>query len=154
IRLEAPAREEVWFDAGGVRQAVDNLLSNALKFSPKGREIHVRLWREQERSRLSVADEGPGIPEGERESVFSPFRRLSGDKPGAGLGLAIVREVAQRHGGRVWVEPGLARGATLVLELPGGAPTGRVEPRAMPPPGDRSPDSVARAALPAPPRAG
>ncbi len=154
IRLEASAREEAWFDAAGIRQAVDNLLSNALKFSPKGREIHVRLWREQERLRLSVADEGPGIPEGERESVFAPFRRLAGDKPGAGLGLAIVREVAQRHGGRVWVEPGTRQGAMLVLELPGGAPTARAEPRATPPPGDRSPDSVAPTELPARPRVG
>lgn len=120
IRLEAPAREEAWFDPGGVRQAVDNLLANALKFSPRGGEIRVRLWREQGRVLISVADEGPGIPPAEREAVFAPFRRLFGDAPGAGLGLSIVREVARRHGGRVWVEPERARGAELVLELPRG----------------------------------
>ncbi|ATB35816.1 two-component sensor histidine kinase [Cystobacter fuscus] len=118
IRLEAPAREELWFDPGGVRRAVDNLLTNALKFSPSGGEIHVRLWREGEWVRINVADEGPGIPFSERDSVFAPFRRLSGAKPGAGIGLAIVREVARRHGGHAWVEPSRARGAELVLELP------------------------------------
>ncbi|EPX55358.1 sensor histidine kinase [Cystobacter fuscus DSM 2262] len=118
IRLETPAREECWFDPGGVRRAVDNLLANALKFSPSGGEIHVRLWREREWVRISVADEGPGIPFAERESVFAPFRRLSGAKPGAGIGLAIVREVARRHGGHAWVEPRPERGTELVLELP------------------------------------
>ncbi|PTL85657.1 HAMP domain-containing sensor histidine kinase [Vitiosangium sp. GDMCC 1.1324] len=118
IHLEAPASEEAWIDPCGVRQAVDNLLANALKFSPKGGEIRVRLWRERERLRISVADEGPGIPPSEREAVFAPFRRLPGSEPGAGLGLAIVREVARRHGGRVWVEPATVRGAELVLELP------------------------------------
>ncbi len=125
IRLESPAHEEAWFDAGGVRQAVDNLLANALKFSPRGGEVHVRLWRAQERLRIRVADEGPGIPPSERESVFAPFRRLSGSGSvsGAGLGLAIVREVALRHQGRVWVESKTGRGAALVLELPAGAPS-------------------------------
>ncbi len=118
IRLEAPAREELWFDPGGVRRAVDNLLANALKFSPSGGEIHVRVWREREWVRISVADEGPGIPYAERESVFAPFRRLSGAQPGAGIGLAIVREVARRHGGHAWVEPRRSRGTELVLELP------------------------------------
>ncbi|WNG14285.1 ATP-binding protein [Cystobacter fuscus] len=118
IRLEAPAREELWFDPGGVRRAVDNLLANALKFSPSGGEIHVRLWREREWARISVVDQGPGIPFSERESVFAPFRRLSEGLPGAGIGLAIVREVARRHGGHAWVEPRQDRGAELVLELP------------------------------------
>ncbi|HYO58129.1 HAMP domain-containing sensor histidine kinase [Archangium sp.] len=120
IRLEAPPREEAWFDPGGVRQAVDNLLSNALKFSPRGGEIRVRLWREQDWLRVSVADEGPGIPPAEREAVFAPFRRLCSGEPGAGLGLCIVREVARRHGGRAWVVPETARGAEVVLELPRG----------------------------------
>ncbi|HEX5746618.1 MAG TPA: HAMP domain-containing sensor histidine kinase [Archangium sp.] len=120
IRLESPGREEAWFDPGGVRQAMDNLLTNAIKFSPKGGEIRVRLWRAPGGLRISVADEGPGIPPGEREAVFAPFRRLRGEVPGAGLGLSIVQEVARRHGGRVWVEPEMARGAELVLELPRG----------------------------------
>ncbi|NVJ24458.1 HAMP domain-containing histidine kinase [Myxococcus sp. AM011] len=118
IFLESPTREDVWFDPGGVRRAVDNLLSNALKFSPSGGEIHVRLWREHAHARISVVDQGPGIPPAQREEVFAPFRKLSSATPGAGLGLAIVREVARRHGGRVWVNSARSRGAEVVLELP------------------------------------
>ncbi|ADO72397.1 HAMP domain-containing sensor histidine kinase [Stigmatella aurantiaca] len=118
IRLESPRREDIWFDPSGVRRAVDNLLSNALKFSPKGGEIHVRLWRERGCACISVADEGPGIPPDQKEAVFAPFRKLSSTTPGAGLGLAIVREVARRHGGRVWVETARIQGTEVVLELP------------------------------------
>ena len=130
IHLDAPSRQEAWFDPGGVRQAVDNLLGNALKFSPRGGEIQVRLWHEQERLRLSVTDQGPGIRPEERETVFAPFHKLSGpQRPGAGLGLAIVREVAHRNGGHVWVEPRPPPGAQLILELPAGAPSSPPVPR-------------------------
>lgn len=120
IQLEAPDTVEARFDAGGLRQAVDNLLSNALKFSPAGGEIRVRLSRERERLSIRVTDDGPGIPLSEHEAVFAPFHRLASGAPGAGLGLAIVREVATRHGGRAYVEPGTRRGTEVVLELPSG----------------------------------
>jgi signal transduction histidine kinase len=124
IRLDAPGPAEARFDAGGLRQAVDNLLSNALKFSPAGGEIRVRLSREGTSYRVSVADDGPGIPPGQRDAVFAPFHRLvdtASGKPGAGLGLAIVREVAARHGGRAYVaDTPEGRGAELVIEVPRG----------------------------------
>ncbi|WP_342381824.1 HAMP domain-containing histidine kinase [Myxococcus stipitatus] len=123
IRLDAPGPVEASFDAGGVRQAVDNLLSNALKFSPEGGEIHVRLAQEGGRYQVRVADSGPGIPAEEQEAVFEPFHRVLGSAraPGTGLGLAIVREVAEQHGGRAYVarEP-RESGTELVIELPGG----------------------------------
>ncbi|RKH11495.1 sensor histidine kinase [Corallococcus sp. CA047B] len=120
VHLEAPALAEAWFDAGSLRQAVDNLLSNALKFSPEGGEIHVRLSLEGERYRVAVTDAGLGIPVSEREAVFAPFHRVAGaeGRPGAGLGLAIVREVARRHGGQAYVDPAWGQGARVVLELP------------------------------------
>ncbi|QSQ15781.1 HAMP domain-containing sensor histidine kinase [Myxococcus landrumensis] len=122
IRLEAPGPAEASFDSGGLRQAVDNLLSNALKFSPEGGEIHVRLAREGGRYQVRVADAGPGIPGVEREAVFEPFHRVPGTAlaPGTGLGLAIVREVAEQHGGRAYVarEP-RESGTELVIEVPG-----------------------------------
>ncbi|WP_164013885.1 sensor histidine kinase [Pyxidicoccus trucidator] len=122
IRLDAPGPAEARFDAGGLRQAVDNLLSNALKFSPDGGELRVRLSREADRYRVSVADDGPGIPPAEREAVFAPFHRLvdtASGKPGSGLGLAIVREVAARHGGRAYVaDVPAGQGAEVVIELP------------------------------------
>ncbi|MFP2907788.1 ATP-binding protein [Pyxidicoccus sp. 3LFB2] len=122
IRLDAPGPAEARFDAGGLRQAVDNLLSNAMKFSPDGGALRVRLSREAERYRVSVADDGPGIPPAEREAVFAPFHRLvdtASGKPGAGLGLAIVREVAARHGGRAYVaDVPVGQGTEVVIELP------------------------------------
>ncbi|GMU01606.1 sensor histidine kinase [Corallococcus caeni] len=124
IHLEAPAGTQAPFDAGSLRQAVDNLLGNALKFSPRGGEIHVRLAAEAGRFLVSVRDTGPGIPLAERDAVFEPFHRVAGaePRPGAGLGLAIVREVARRHGGWAYVAPGTGPGAELVLELPAAPP--------------------------------
>ncbi len=102
------------FDAHGVRQAVDNLLSNAVKFSPERGIVLVTVERRNGHAVVSVHDDGPGIPPEDRERVFEPFER--GGHGGAGLGLAIVREVARGHGGRAYVadEPG----ATVVLEIP------------------------------------
>lgn len=100
-----------------LRQAVDNLLANALKFSPPGARVEVRVRREGARARIEVCDEGPGVPPDERESIFAPFHRTRDAPPGAGLGLAIVREVAERHGGRAFVED-RAPGSRFVLELP------------------------------------
>ena len=70
--------------------------------------------------RIAVADEGPGVPAPEREAVWAPFRRGRSPGPvaGSGIGLAIVREVATRHGGRSWIENGSAHGATFVVTLP------------------------------------
>jgi len=128
IRLETSGAAEAHFDAGALRQAVDNLLSNALKFSPEGGEVLVRLSRAGGRHQLRVADSGPGIPLAEREAVFEPFHRVLGTRntPGTGLGLAIVREVAEQHGGRAYVAPGREEaGAEVVLEVPASEPLER-----------------------------
>lgn len=122
IRLDASGPAEARFDSGGLRQAVDNLLSNALKFSPEGGEIHVRLSRDGGRYQVRVADDGPGIPVAEHEAVFEPFHRVLGmaRMPGTGLGLAIVREVAEQHGGRAYVaREARESGTEMVIEVPG-----------------------------------
>jgi signal transduction histidine kinase len=106
-------------NAESVRQALDNLLSNALKFAPDGSTIVVTVKLETGRLMLSVKDQGPGIPEAEREIVFEPFHRVRGGPPGTGLGLTIVREIATRHGGRSYVAPS-TQGAEIVLEFPAG----------------------------------
>jgi len=113
------------FDANGVRQAVDNLLSNAVRFSPERGIVLITVSQAGGQARVSVHDDGPGIPPEERERVFEPFQRgADGHGAGAGLGLAIVREVARGHGGRAYVEGG-DPGTTVVMELPvrGFAPT-------------------------------
>lgn len=130
IEVDAPARAEAWFDPAGVRQAVDNYLSNALKFAPAGSRVTVSLAPGEDRFALAVIDEGPGVPEAAREIVFEPFFRADKATPGAGLGLAIVREIARKHGGSAFVRPASPRGACFVIELPGNAPAAGMEPPA------------------------
>lgn len=98
-----------------LRRAVDNLLANAIKFA-RGR-ITLQVSQDKELIRLSVLDDGPGIPDTERGAVFEPFHRSPGSPPGAGLGLAIVREVALDHGGTAYAAP-VSTGACVVLALP------------------------------------
>ncbi len=122
MMVEGPETAPCTFHAASVRQAVDNLLANALRYAPKGTELSVRLMREATRWRLSVRDRGPGIPVEHREAVFLPFHRVEPTGAGTGLGLAVVQEVAKRHGGRAWVAEVEGPGAELVLELPAEGP--------------------------------
>jgi signal transduction histidine kinase len=116
IKLVAPASAMALVDAGSIRQALDNLLSNALRFAPVGSEVTVTLETRGAGVALSVADTGPGIPAGEREAVFEPFHQATGERRGAGLGLTIVREAARQHGGRAYVVDS-PRGTTVTIEL-------------------------------------
>ena len=103
-------------------QVLVNLLSNAAKFTPAGSgQVEIRLTRWDGALRVCVADNGPGIPEGELELIFEKFRQASagGDKPvGTGLGLPISRQIVEHFGGRIWAEGGAEKGATLCFELP------------------------------------
>jgi signal transduction histidine kinase len=100
-------------------EALLNLLDNALRFSPGGTTVEVSLRRAGDEALVTVADQGPGIPENLREQVFRRFFRHAppGDG-GTGLGLAIVRGIARAHGGDVRVETSPWGGAALVLALP------------------------------------
>jgi signal transduction histidine kinase len=109
---EAPAR----FDERALRQAVDNLLGNALKHAPAGSTVDLRVTRQTTGWQIAVSDHGPGVPASEAERIFEPFQRAA-PGVGAGLGLAIVREVAHRHGGRAWLDTSYADGARFVLEI-------------------------------------
>ena len=109
-------------DADRLIQVVTNLLSNASKFSPAGGVVKVTVDRETRLARLSVVDQGSGIPESFRSRIFSKFAQADGSdtraKGGTGLGLAIAREIAERHGGRLWFESAEGEGATFHLDLP------------------------------------
>ncbi len=114
---------EVLADGDQAARAVENVLHNAIKFSPPGGTVEVRAVREGggEFVTLSVADEGPGIPPDEFDRIFERFFR--GDRsrgtPGTGLGLAIVRHILRAHGGEAWAENRQPprRGATLSLRF-------------------------------------
>ena len=100
-----------------------NLVTNALKFTESGGRIDVAMTRRDGVIRVSVRDDGAGIEPGLQDSVFEPFRTgdpLAGGRGGGiGLGLAIVREIVEAHGGRVGAESaGPAQGSTFWFELP------------------------------------
>jgi PAS domain S-box-containing protein len=109
-------------DATHLNQVLDNLLGNALKFTPPGGSIQVSLVRERSELVLYVSDSGVGIPSDELERVFERFYQVDGSMSrrfgGAGLGLALVKEVVQAHGGQVSVASQLERGSTFKVRLP------------------------------------
>lgn len=115
VEVERPAHAR--FHPMALRQALDNLLANALRFAPRGTAVTVQLARRGERWRLSVRDRGPGIPAEQLEAVFAPFHRLD-RRGGAGLGLSIAREVLRQHEGTATAETPDGPGALVVLELP------------------------------------
>jgi two-component system sensor histidine kinase BaeS len=126
LRLEwAGDPGESWISADGRRmeQLVENLLGNALRYVPAGGTVRLELaWLDGGgRFRLSVRDDGPGIPPEDLPQVFDRFYRARNvrDSGGSGLGLAIVREIVERHGGEVRAERGEPRGAVFTVEMPG-----------------------------------
>src|SRR6266705_1829388 len=115
-------------DADALRQMLLNLLDNAVKYGPSGQTVTLGLTVADGRARVSVDDEGPGIPAAERERIWDRFWRLERDRgsavAGTGIGLSVVRELVALHGGRTWVEDAPASqrgdraGSRFVIELP------------------------------------
>jgi signal transduction histidine kinase len=106
-------------DPSEVRQAVVNLVTNALKHSPVGGTVLLGAQRHDSRIRVEVKDQGTGLPPRELTLVWEPFYRVPGDTTGgSGLGLTIVRRLIERQGGRVGAESEPGRGSTFWFELP------------------------------------
>ena len=132
-----------WVDAAALRQIVINFIENALKFGPDGQTVTVRLDLERPAHgsaggllRLSVDDEGPGIPSADRDRIWQPFVRLAegGSAPaGTGLGLSVVRQLVVELGGRWSVFDLPGRGARFRVEVPLAAPAPRVAERVTEP---------------------
>jgi PAS domain S-box-containing protein len=125
---EAGSRVELEVEDGVVgrwdrlrlERVLTNLLSNAFKYG-KGQPIHVRVERVAGQARLVVRDEGPGIPPEEQPSIFERFKKAAshqGKKEGFGLGLYIVRQLVEAHGGSIQVESAVGAGAAFTVELP------------------------------------
>ena len=119
IKVHMPTELIAWVDADRLRQAVENVLSNAVKHSPKGKTvlIHAEVQEEDTEAVLSVSDQGPGIPEELLSTLFEPFRAGSGSK-GLGLGLYLARQIALAHGGQLSVDTTYQDGARFLLHLP------------------------------------
>jgi signal transduction histidine kinase len=117
---EAPLR--VSADRDRLEQAVLNLLSNAVKYSPDGGTVHLRVERAGERFLVHVRDEGIGMSQETLDQLFTKFFRADNTATrgigGTGLGLALVREIAEAHGGTVEARSELGKGSELTLVLP------------------------------------
>jgi len=103
-------------------QVLTNLITNALKFTPRGGAIAIRGERAGDELRLSVSDTGPGIPSNMLEAVFERFLQVSPREKGLGLGLYISKCIVESHGGRIWAESKLGEGSTFHLSIPAGVP--------------------------------
>jgi len=103
-------------------RTLENLLSNALKYTPSQRQILLRAWVEDATLLISVSDEGMGIAPQELDRIFEPFYRVNQPEvhevEGSGLGLSIVKRIVEQHGGSVSVESVIGRGTTFTLRLP------------------------------------
>ena len=124
-RIHAIAEEGclVEGDEDWLRQVLENLLGNAIKYSPERRSIFMSVRKGDGVLRLEVRDEGPGLTDDDKAKVFGRFQRLSarptGGESSTGLGLSIVKQLVERHRGRVWAESkGRGQGATFIVELP------------------------------------
>jgi signal transduction histidine kinase len=104
-------------DPEKLRQVLDQLVSNAVKYSPGGGTVTVSAQRRQDAVEVAVADEGVGIPASERERIFSKFYKAGGGR-GTGLGLFIAQGLVREMGGRMWVDSEEGRGSRFAFELP------------------------------------
>jgi heavy metal sensor kinase len=107
-------------DPERLRQAIGNLIDNAVKFSPPGGSVTVHTAPNGVGVHVTVADQGPGVAPQDRERIFERFYRAAGarDRDGSGLGLAIAQEIVVAHGGGIRVVPGDDRGSVFEIELP------------------------------------
>lgn len=116
----------VWGDKRKLREAIGNLVSNALKYSPPGEAVEVAIGRRDNTVQVAVSDDGPGLSASDLERMFAPFQRLSAEPTGgegsSGLGLYIVKQIADLHDGIIDVETALGDGSTFTLILPATSP--------------------------------
>jgi signal transduction histidine kinase len=132
VRTDAAPGLAVRGQREGVRRILLNLLDNAIKYGPSGQTVRVAAAAENGTVRLVVEDQGPGVPEADRQRIWDPYWRLPRDvdslRPGSGMGLAVVRSLAEQYGGSAWVETGAGdAGSRFVVELPRASAASRDE---------------------------
>jgi PAS domain S-box-containing protein len=123
VRLQVePADASVWVDTDRIIQTLTNLVSNAIKFSPREATVRLTASMTSGHCLFRVSDQGRGIPADQLETIFERFQQVdasdSRDKGGTGLGLAICRSIVQSHGGEIWAESSLGSGSTFSFTIP------------------------------------
>jgi signal transduction histidine kinase len=122
LSFDAPSHAWVLGDAERLGQVVINLISNAIKYSPRANTVEISLKAEEATVTLSVRDHGMGIPKAQQQHMFERFYRVSSEQakkvPGLGLGLYISSEIVKRHGGAIRVESEEGQGAVFLVTLP------------------------------------
>ncbi len=108
----------MWLDGDKITQVVNNILGNAVKYTPEGGRITLNVTCNQELVRLECADSGSGIPADKTEKIFDKFERIGSLEEGTGLGLAIAKDIVELHKGRIWVESLLGKGSNFIVVLP------------------------------------
>lgn len=121
VLIETPALSKVMLDAEKMSVVLDNLLSNAIDFSPDGGEVRLMVNRSDSCLRFECIDQGPGVATEDMQRIFNPFvqgqRQAPAQRQGSGVGLSIVRELVRAMGGKVWLLPS-EKGAHFCVELP------------------------------------
>lgn len=120
--LTAAVDTPIWADADHIIQLLTNLLSNAIKFSPAGATVRLSLIDSDTETKISVKDQGRGIPPDKLDMIFERFQQVDASdsrrRGGTGLGLAICQKIVQQHGGEIWAESRLGVGSTFYVTLP------------------------------------
>jgi signal transduction histidine kinase len=104
-----------------LRQVLDNVVGNAIKYSSANGDVHVSIQTEGDQIILQVTDDGPGIPPADQPHIFDKFYRgsnITSNTEGSGLGLAIVKTIVESHQGRIWVESAVGKGSSFFIVLP------------------------------------
>ncbi len=123
LKLTLPPKETLMLaDQSAIHEILDNLVSNAIKFSPGDKTVEVSVAQVHSMVRLEVRDEGPGMSAEDKKKLFGRYVRLSakptGGEHSSGLGLSIVKKLVEVMNGQVWCESEIGKGATFIVELP------------------------------------
>jgi signal transduction histidine kinase len=121
VRVVVTAHEPVRLrgNSSWLEQVLTNLLTHAIRHSPRGARIDVAVAARGTEALCEVADRGPGVPATDREHIFDRFVQREGTRGSIGLGLYICRKIVDLHGGRIWVEDNPDGGARFVFRIPG-----------------------------------
>lgn len=121
ISLQSSIRElKIEGDKYRIHQVIDNIIGNSIKYTNKHGSINVKVWEEDEKTVISIQDDGIGIAEDDLSHIFDRYYKVvkkNNDDESTGLGLFISREIIEKHGGRIWAESELSKGTTVFIEL-------------------------------------